>query len=404
MSRNQGSKTIYVGNLPVDVRRRDLEDLFHKYGKIVEVDVKVPVRPPGFAFVEFGDSRDAEDAVKGRDGYSYAGSLIRVELAEVALELAMDPSGTRERTISHRVAGTAIWAVEAVLEADAAGATGADGGGGGGGGSISRRTEWRVSITKLPNSASWQDLKDHMRKCGGDVTFSQVFRDNSGTCGVVDFSTKEMMKTAVRKLDDSEFRNPFDRSFIRVKEDDSQGPAAARPESPAGRAARVRALDPVLDRAPILAAAGAGKEKDEDARPAAADPGPARRPAPHPALASKSPRSKSRSKSPRSKSPSKSRSKSPRSKSRSKSPRSKSPSKSRSKSPPAEKRSKSRSKSRDSRSPRRSTSPKDEKMVESSPVPSRENSPKAGVDDPEPEVVAEEDAGVAEEDAAAAEE
>mmetsp|Transcript_50440 Transcript_50440/g.96360 ORF Transcript_50440/g.96360 Transcript_50440/m.96360 type:complete len:222 (+) Transcript_50440:295-960(+) len=67
------------------------------------------------------------------------------------------------------------------------------------------------------------------------------------------------------------------------------GPAAARPESPAGRAARVRALDPVLDRAPILAAAGAGKEKDEDARPAAADPGPARRPAPHPALAPRVP-------------------------------------------------------------------------------------------------------------------
>jgi RNA recognition motif. (a.k.a. RRM, RBD, or RNP domain) len=45
--------------------------------------------------------------------------------------------------------------------------------GGGSGGGISRRTGYRVLITNLPKSASWQDLKDHMRKAG-DVTFAQV--------------------------------------------------------------------------------------------------------------------------------------------------------------------------------------------------------------------------------------
>ncbi len=37
----------------------------------------------------------------------------------------------------------------------------------------SRRTNYRVIVTNLPLSASWQDLKDHMRKAG-DVTFTQV--------------------------------------------------------------------------------------------------------------------------------------------------------------------------------------------------------------------------------------
>ncbi|GMQ00125.1 hypothetical protein CsSME_00047342 [Camellia sinensis var. sinensis] len=46
-------------------------------------------------------------------------------------------------------------------------------------GGVSRRSEYRVLVSGLPSSASWQDLKDHMRRAG-DVCFSQVFRDGSG--------------------------------------------------------------------------------------------------------------------------------------------------------------------------------------------------------------------------------
>lgn len=45
--------------------------------------------------------------------------------------------------------------------------------GGGYGGGISRRSEYRVKISNLPKTASWQDLKDHMRR-GGEVTYAQV--------------------------------------------------------------------------------------------------------------------------------------------------------------------------------------------------------------------------------------
>ncbi len=37
--------------------------------------------------------------------------------------------------------------------------------------------------------------------------------------GLVDFATQEDMDNAIRKLDDSEFRNPFDKCTIRVRED-----------------------------------------------------------------------------------------------------------------------------------------------------------------------------------------
>ena len=52
-----GSETrIYIGNLPPDIRTKDVEDLFYKYGKIVFVDLKNKRGPP-FAFVEFEDHR-----------------------------------------------------------------------------------------------------------------------------------------------------------------------------------------------------------------------------------------------------------------------------------------------------------------------------------------------------------
>jgi len=46
----------YVGNLPPDVREKEIEDLFYKYGRIKYVNLKNQRVPP-YAFVEFEDSR-----------------------------------------------------------------------------------------------------------------------------------------------------------------------------------------------------------------------------------------------------------------------------------------------------------------------------------------------------------
>ncbi|XP_063153091.1 serine/arginine-rich splicing factor 1 isoform X2 [Candoia aspera] len=165
---------IYVGNLPPDIRTKDIEDVFYKYGAIRDIDLKNRRGGPPFAFVEFEDPRDAEDAVYGRDGYDYDGYRLRVEF----------PRSGR--------------------------GTGRGGGGGGGGGAPrgrygppSRRSEYRVIVSGLPPSGSWQDLKDHMREAG-DVCYADVFRDGTG---VVEFVRKEDMTYAVRKLDNTKFRS-----------------------------------------------------------------------------------------------------------------------------------------------------------------------------------------------------
>lgn len=57
---------VYVGNLGTGAGKGELERAFSYYGPLRTV--WIARNPPGFAFVEFEDPRDAEDAVRGLDG------------------------------------------------------------------------------------------------------------------------------------------------------------------------------------------------------------------------------------------------------------------------------------------------------------------------------------------------
>ena len=48
------------------IEEKDLEDAFSKYGRIEKI--WVARKPPGFAFIDFDDQRDAEDAVEEMNG------------------------------------------------------------------------------------------------------------------------------------------------------------------------------------------------------------------------------------------------------------------------------------------------------------------------------------------------
>ncbi|CAN7072719.1 unnamed protein product [Brassica oleracea var. botrytis] len=214
---DRSSRSIYVGNLPGDIRESEIEDLFYKYGRIVDIELKVPPRPPCYCFIEFEHPRDAKDAVDGRDGYNFDGCRLRV------VELS---HGGRGQSSGDRRGGYG-----------GGGGYRGGGGGGGGGGSarfgVSRHSEFRVIVRGLPSSASWQDLKDHMRKAG-DVCFAEVTRDRDGAYGVVDYTNYDDMKYAIRKLDDTEFKNPWARGYIRVKKyesSQSRSPSRSRSRS-----------------------------------------------------------------------------------------------------------------------------------------------------------------------------
>ncbi|XP_023747882.1 serine/arginine-rich-splicing factor SR34 isoform X1 [Lactuca sativa] len=274
MNMSRSSRTIYVGNLPGDIREREVEDLFYKYGQIAHIDLKIPPRPPGYAFVEFEEARDAEDAIRGRDGYDFDGHRLRVELAHGG-------RGNSSSTDRHGGYGS-----------------GRGGGGGGGGrsGGVSRRSDYRVMVTGLPSSASWQDLKDHMRRAG-DVCFSQVFREGGGTTGIVDYTNYDDMKYAIRKLDDSEFRNAFSRGYIRVKEyDSSHSRSRSRSRSKSRSYSRSRSRS--ISKSP-KAKAKASRSASPRSGSKSRSPSRSRSPLPsRPKRVSKSPKRRSPSKSP----------------------------------------------------------------------------------------------------------
>jgi len=70
---------VYVGNLGSNAARGEIEEAFSKYGTLR--NVWVARNPPGFAFVEFEDPRDAEDAVRALDGVRLCGARVKVEMS-----------------------------------------------------------------------------------------------------------------------------------------------------------------------------------------------------------------------------------------------------------------------------------------------------------------------------------
>ncbi len=148
-----------------------------------------------------------------------------------------------------------------------------------------RRTDFGVIVTGLPRSCSWQDLKDFMRKAG-DVVYADV--DSHGD-GVVDYSNRDDMERAVDKLDDTEFKNPYDSTFIRVKI--ANGGSSSSSSSSGGKKRSP-------SRSPSPAARDRSRSRDRDDRSGGDKDRDSRRRSPSKSRSPSPSRSRSRSRSP----------------------------------------------------------------------------------------------------------
>ena len=176
---------VYIGNLPDDVSEREVDKLLKSYGRFDNIVLK-----GNYAFVEFEDSRDAEDCVKDLDGAREFGNRLRLEHAKDSKLSSRRRSPPRRR-----------------------------------GNPPGRKTGYRVIVENMSTKTSWQDLKDFMRQCG-EITYTNAHHQRPGE-GIVEFGSKDDMDYALDKLDDAE----LDGKRIRLIEEKRRSPSRSRSRS-----------------------------------------------------------------------------------------------------------------------------------------------------------------------------
>jgi RNA recognition motif-containing protein len=75
---------LYVGNLPFNSTQTDLQDLFERFGTVVETHLisdRETGRSRGFGFVTMGTKAEGEAAIAGLHGKQFAGRALTVNEA-----------------------------------------------------------------------------------------------------------------------------------------------------------------------------------------------------------------------------------------------------------------------------------------------------------------------------------
>ncbi|ORY21740.1 hypothetical protein BCR39DRAFT_488186 [Naematelia encephala] len=155
------SRRVYLGHLPPNVSKTDIEDHFKGYGKIVDI------RPMGnFGFLEFESSRDAEDVVRDFNGRPFMGENLIVEPSrDTRRKDFYDPnSGDRGPPRSS-----------------------------------APRKGVRVTVIGIPSSTSWQDLKDYGRIGNNNIIYADVDRNNPSN-GIIEYTTMADAEEALSRL------------------------------------------------------------------------------------------------------------------------------------------------------------------------------------------------------------
>lgn len=119
------SASLYIRGLAEKVRYEDLKKIFGRYGRIVDITLPLDYYTrdaKGYGFVEYEESRDAQEALHALDRYRLLGRELEVEFARGDRKT---PSEMRAREKESRYG------------------RGGGGGGGGGGGDYGRRDRSR---------------------------------------------------------------------------------------------------------------------------------------------------------------------------------------------------------------------------------------------------------------------
>ncbi|KAJ4155345.1 hypothetical protein LMH87_000598 [Akanthomyces muscarius] len=198
MSNEVSNTRLYLGNLPPNATKADIEAHFatHGTGEITEVKLM-----HGFGFIEYKDPMDARDVVPAFHGSDFKGTRLTVQFARGPRP--REPPGYAGGGHHERAPPRP------------------------------RRTVHRMTITGLPNETSWQDLKDFGRQAGLDVVYSETARDSGR--GFVEYENAGDLRTAVEKLDGCEFKGKVVQCIVDTQAEVPTSRQRGRSRSPGRR-------------------------------------------------------------------------------------------------------------------------------------------------------------------------
>ncbi|OAA70909.1 Nucleotide-binding, alpha-beta plait [Akanthomyces lecanii RCEF 1005] len=222
MSNEVSNTRLYLGNLPPNATKADIEAHFatHGTGEITEVKLM-----HGFGFIEYKDPMDARDVVP--DGSDFKGTRLTVQFARGPRP--REPPGYAGGGHHERAPPRP------------------------------RRTVHRMTITGLPNETSWQDLKDFGRQAGLDVVYSETARDSGR--GFVEYENAGDLRTAVEKLDGCEFKGKVVQCIVDTQAEVPTSRQRGRSRSPGRRPYNAPPFDEYDRRGPPPR--GYGPRRDE---------------------------------------------------------------------------------------------------------------------------------------------
>jgi len=190
-----------IFGLPNDVEEREVEELFDRYGRCT-IQIRQTKSNQTMAFVEYTDKRDADAALKARHGTRFGNGTLRVEYSEAQKGKGKGKRGDSRRRDSRRRDSRRR---RGDSRARSKGYGKPEKGFGKGKGKKGLHDDYaKIKVLDLPRGASWQDLKDFLRK-GGDVRFADLDKSDP-SIGIGGFISHAEVRHVVDRLDDTEFK------------------------------------------------------------------------------------------------------------------------------------------------------------------------------------------------------